>query len=104
MSTYANKYKQIAERLSKLPEVTRYDKGEHKEAWDLAHSFLDLEESFTKYKEDHLPKLTKQNLSDKELNDALLDIGEEFRHILYHIANPKFYEYLFPEDKNTNKL
>lgn len=32
--------------------------------------------------------------SPAELFDALLDIGEELRHILYHIHDPKFYRYL----------
>ena len=32
--------------------------------------------------------------SPEEILDALLEIGEEFRHILYHINDPKFYKYL----------
>jgi hypothetical protein len=79
------------------PEVTRYDEGGHKEAWALAHSFLDLEESFRAFLEDKLPKLTQRELKAPEVYDVLLEIGEDFRHILYHIKAPKFYAHLHDE-------
>ncbi len=86
----------LAERLSKCPEVTRYDTGQEKEAWTLAHAFADLEESLRAFLDDQLPRLAQGNLQPSETYDLLLDIGEEFRHILYHIQDPKFYKYLIP--------
>jgi hypothetical protein len=89
----------LAERLSRCSEVTRYDAGEHKEAWALAGSFADLEGSFRVLLDEQLPKLAQGNLPPSEMYDLLLDIGEEFRHILYHILEQqKFYRYLVPED------
>jgi len=41
-----------------------------------------------------LPKLLNEDLSPEELNEVLLDIGEELRHILYHIKDPRFFGYL----------
>lgn len=87
-------FKMLGERLSTCPEVTRYDEGEHKEAWALAHSFLDLQESFRAFLEKQLDKLVQEQLEPSEIYDLLLDIGEEFRHILYHIKAPKFYSHL----------
>jgi hypothetical protein len=89
---------QLAERLSRCSEVTRYDAGKHKEAWALAGSFADLEGSFRALLDEQLPKLAQGNLSPSETYDLLLDIGEEFRHVLYHILEQqKFYKYLVPD-------
>lgn len=93
-SNFGKRYKQLGERLSKLSRITKYDKGEHKEAWTLAHSFLDLEGSFKKFLDEYLPKLENSRLSDEEVGDLLLDIGEDFRHIIYHLNDPEFFRYL----------
>lgn len=90
----ATDLKALAERLSKCPEVAKLDKGEEREAWTLAHTFGDLEESFRKFLEDQLPRLIQDQLEVSEIHDLLLEIGEELRHILYHIKDPKFYRYL----------
>jgi hypothetical protein len=86
--------KALAGRLSKCPDVTKFNKGDEKEAGVLAHAFGDLEESFCAFLDEQLPRLMDDQASPAELFDALLDIGEEFRHILYHIHDPRFYRYL----------
>lgn len=35
-----------------------------------------------------------KKMSGDEIDELLLDVGEEFRHIIYHIKDPKFYDYL----------
>jgi len=90
----AEAVKALAISLSKCPEITKFDKGEDKEAWVLAHAFSDLEESFLKFLEHHLPALTQGQMEGSEINNLLLDAGEEFRHIIYHIKNTKFYKYI----------
>jgi hypothetical protein len=92
----ATDLKVLAERLARCPEVTKLDEGEEKEAWTLAHAFGDLEESFRRFLEDQLPRLTQGQLEASEVHNLLLEIGEEFRHILYHIKDPIFYQYLHP--------
>jgi hypothetical protein len=88
----------LANRLSRCSEVTRYDAGEYKEAWALAGSFADLEGSFRALLDEQFPKLAQGDLSPSDTYDLLLDIGEEFRHILYHmLEQQKFYKYLVPE-------
>ncbi len=86
--------KALAERLSACPEVTRFDREGEGEAWTLAHAFWDLEDSFRKFLDKQLPRLVQDQINPGEINDLLHDIGEEFRHILYHIKDPKFYSYL----------
>ena len=94
----ADDVKRLAERLSACPDVMRMDEGQHKEAWALADSFTDLEDSMRAFLDDQLPKFGDENLKPEEICDLLLEIGEEFRHILYHVLeNQKFYKYLFPE-------
>lgn len=93
--------KQLVDQLNRSPKIVelnkRYSKPEETpEAWTLAHAFRDIGESSHKIFAIILPKLMHSNPNGQETTDLLLDIGEEFRHILYHIRDPKFFEYLFP--------
>jgi hypothetical protein len=90
----SGKVKKLADQLGKCPQVQALDEGEEKEAWTLAHSFSDIEESFLTILDGQLSRLLESELEASEVYDLLLDIGEEFRHILYHINDPKFYRYL----------
>lgn len=89
--------RRLAERLSKLPQVSKRSDGAHDEAWTLVHAFEDLEASCQVLLEKQLPRLTDEELSDGELYDLLLEIGEELRHVLYHIDDPRFFDYLKEE-------
>jgi hypothetical protein len=80
--------------LRRCPEVTRYDESGHNEAETLAHAFSDLEKSFRKFLDEQLPRLEQGQLDPSQVYDLLLDMGEEFRHILYHLKAPKFYSHL----------
>ena len=46
-----------------------------------------MAESFRTFLDEQLPRLRDDNLSCAELNEVLTDIGEEFRHILWHVHN-----------------
>lgn len=85
-----NKLKILADRLSKIKEISRFNHENHNESWVIAHSFSGLEHSFNKFLESYLPRLVDENLSDQEVNDLLIEIGEELRHIIYHIRDPDF--------------
>lgn len=84
----------LADFLIKCPEITQHNHGTHIEAGAIAHAFSDLEDSFHAFLDDQLPRLIKGQLKPSEIQNTLLDIGEEFRHILYHINSLKFYSYL----------
>ena len=88
---------QLADKLNQFESIRRFDSGGETEAGRLAHSLSHLEESFIEILQNHLPVLLR--IDDEEsMNQALLDIGEELRHILYHIKDPKFFRYLFEEE------
>src|SRR5262245_12970370 len=93
--------KNLAERLEICAEVRAFDTEAEKESWVLAHTLDDLEESFITLLRDHFPRLINGNLDSSQLYDVLHDVGEELRHVLYHITHTRFYHYL-NEDKDCS--
>ena len=93
LSNSAESIKSLAKKLSKSKKVNRYNHGEE-EASTLSHGFSDLEKSFKIFIEELLPKLLKEDISEEEIDEILWDIGDEFRHILYHIKDSKYFGYL----------
>lgn len=92
--TFALELKVLAEVLSRCEQVTRYDTPTEKQAWTLAHTLLDLAESFRAFLDHQLPRLRDERLTSDDLYETLLEIGEELRHIVYHVRDPEFYGYL----------
>ena len=90
------KLKKLAEKLQQYKCISKFDSDNEPEAWRLAHSLSDLEESFKEILDNYMPALYEAD-SEAAIQDALLDIGEELRHILYHIKDPKFFDYLFED-------
>ena len=88
----------LSQRLATSSKVRRYDDSSEPQSWTLAYTFSELEESFRKFTEVQLPKLFSERLNEEQIDDLLHEIGEEFRHILYHIKDPKFYEYLSDDE------
>jgi hypothetical protein len=84
----------LTERLR--PIVSRYDQPGEPQSATMVHAFTDLEKSFQTFLDVLLPKLLDPSATTDQLNDTLSDIGEEFRHILYHIRDVKYFGYLFP--------
>jgi hypothetical protein len=84
----------FANKLSKSNKVNSYDTKDEKECGTIAHSFSDIEESFSKFLDVYLPRVVMDNLTPEEIEDILFDIGEEFRHILYHIKDLKYFRHL----------
>lgn len=92
-----SKLKELSKKLSRCEAVSRFDTDREPEGWTLAHSFAHLEESFRKFLDEQLPRLMKGQLLEEELEELLHEIGEEFRHVIYHIKDPLYYRYLFDE-------
>jgi hypothetical protein len=92
---YGIRLKRLAARLASCPEVIRYDRPNEPEASALAHAFLDLAESFRRFIDEQLPKLEREGNNPEQIYDILLDIREEFRHIIYHLREPEFYRDLW---------
>jgi hypothetical protein len=78
----------LRERLKNCPMIVKLGP---EEADTLVHAFSDLEESLRLLLDEQLPKLADPALQGEQLEDLLLDIREEFRHVLYHIHDPVFF-------------
>ncbi|HUZ96504.1 MAG TPA: hypothetical protein VMU57_16500 [Edaphobacter sp.] len=66
------------------------------EASTLVHAFSDLEESLRLFLDEQLPKLADPAMQGEGLENLLLDIREEFRHVLYHLHDPVFFRAVEP--------
>ena|SRR5690242_4659586 len=91
---FGSELSKLAKLLQQCPQVTRYDSGTEKEAWTLAHDLLDLQESCRAFTEGLLPKLLDSKVTPEERFGVLVEVGEELRHMLYHIKDSRFYKYV----------
>ena len=87
--------RRLTEKLARCtflrePRNSSDESEEAKIAYDLA----ELEESFRRFLEQHLPRLAENDLNDEEIHDLLLEIADEFRHVLYHIKDSRFFRSL----------
>ena len=98
----AGSAKDLADRLAKVPSVSQFDLAGEPQGSTIAHALSDLEDSFSLVLSDLLPKLLDQTKSADELDDLLLDVGEELRHILYHIKDTRYFGYLVSDDDDQS--
>jgi len=91
---YIEKLRVIVKNLEKCKRVTKYSTPTENQADTLANSFLDIEDALGKIINEQIPKLYLGELDANEVDDLILDIGEELRHLLYHIHDTKVYGYL----------
>lgn len=83
--------KSLAKRLSRIPEVRQLDQPDEPQSWTIAFTLSELEESFRRFLQELLPRLQQDSLTPKELHAVLIEIGDEFRHILYHLNDSESY-------------
>jgi hypothetical protein len=91
---FEQKLEIIAQNLRKSEKVNLNDNGEELEAYTIAHALLDIEKSANVLSNNFIPKLLDNEITENELNEILIDIGDVFRHIIYHIKDSKYYDYL----------
>lgn len=83
----------LTQKLESCPSVAREGPDE---APTLVHALSDIEESCRRYLGEQLPKLVDAATAGRELEDVLIDILEEFRHIAYHIHDPEYFRAIEP--------
>jgi hypothetical protein len=91
---YSKRLNTIMGNLARSSKVTSFDGVEELESEVLAHSLVDIGESCNALLNNFLPKLESPSLQEAEIHELLIAIGEELRHIIYHIKEPKFFNYL----------
>jgi hypothetical protein len=94
--------RRLLERLNPIGRVSQFDSPGEPQAETLVHSLTDLEKSFREILDVLLPKLLSESLDSDEINDVLLDIGEELRHVLYHIRDPKYFSHVIEDERDTS--
>jgi hypothetical protein len=91
---YIDKFILLSRNIEKCKRVTRYSTETYNEVDTFVHALIDIEESLKQIINEDIPKLYLNELNEEDIDDIILNIGEEFRHLLYHIKDTKVYNYI----------
>jgi hypothetical protein len=91
----------LAQQLERIPAlrqfVERRATGSPREAaWEVAVGLADIQESTAKLFQELVPALMRTSPNTVEAEELLHDVGEEYRHILYHISSTEYFRYILP--------
>lgn len=93
--------KKLAEHLMKIPRLARVvgldDAAE--DAWAIATGLKDIGESMDKIFNELLPELLAAEPKSTKAAELLYSIGEEYRHVQYHIIDTRFFGYIANQQK-----
>ena len=94
--------KALAEKLGNLAQVSQFNSADEPQSWTLAYALRDIEGSCLKLADVCIPRLLKCE-SEDELLATLHDIGEELKHVIYHVKDVRYYSYieLVPENRTV---
>lgn len=84
----------LAGKLAECAEVTRLSDAGHDEAAAFALALSNIETACRRFLVSELPRLTEESASCAELNDALGDIFETLRTVLYHVWLARYFRLL----------
>jgi hypothetical protein len=88
--------KQLADHIQAIPRVGkaigREDVAE--DSWAIAVGLKDIHRSSEQIFRNLVPSLLATSPTNPEAEQILHAIGEEYRHILYHITTTRFFNYL----------
>jgi hypothetical protein len=90
---FIEKLNVVKRNIEKCERVTKHSTNEESQVDTLANALLDIDESIQILKE-QISKLYLNDLAKDDVEDLILDIGEELRHIIYHINDTRVYDYL----------
>jgi hypothetical protein len=88
----------LARHLQQAPRVVlatqRRGRGSDDEAMQIATALGDIQESANELFADLVPRLLKADPNSQDAADLLQDIGDAYRHMLYHILDTKMFDYI----------
>lgn len=87
---YTNKVSGLAKNLCKSGLINSFDDKNEKESDRLAISLVDMEESFGEIKM-AVQKLMLPGIWEEYVDDALVEVLEELRHIIYHVRDSMYF-------------
>jgi hypothetical protein len=93
-----DRVKALAQRLRSLRVVEaaarrRANGSVDEEAWQIATGIADIEESTHRLFGEIVPRLLRAE-SEEEASGLLELVGEEYRHIMYHIRDTKLFDFI----------
>ncbi|WP_138484934.1 hypothetical protein [Dyadobacter bucti] len=97
---YIQKLRALMANLERSSILNKLSTKEDNQIDTLANALIDIEESLKKVINEHIPHFYQNELSEEEVEDIIFDIGEELRHLLYHINDTKVYNYLKPNSSD----
>ncbi|MDZ4865242.1 MAG: hypothetical protein SGJ01_17620 [Gemmatimonadota bacterium] len=92
----------LVKQLSAAPKLIELGKplgpeGTDELATELAAGLMDVRRSSDRIFRELLPRLHELQPTDEDFADVLHAIGEEYRHIYYHLRHTRFYDYVVPD-------
>jgi hypothetical protein len=96
----------LSERLQGAPRVLRLAQPGNPDAirdvaTEAAHGLVDIQRSCEVLFERLVPRLSSLSPDSQDFEDLLDDIAEEYRHIHYHIANTRLFNYVVDASANS---
>ncbi len=88
----------LAARLKSLPELARLDPAGEPQAATVAYTLSELETSCRAILS-LIPQFSDTSASEDKLRAALLEVGEELRHVMYHVRDTEFFKYLVEDQE-----
>ncbi len=99
---FVAKYLVLANRLSEIATIERNSGRDNEpESETLAHALVDIDEVCRNITRTVMPRLMATSATDSDILDALTELGELFRELLYHVRDPYHFRYL-PGCENGN--
>jgi ABC-type uncharacterized transport system substrate-binding protein len=94
----ADRTQALAEHLKRIPRVVesarRNGATADSEAWQIATGLSDIQESTDRLFKKLIPALLSVGPASEEADELMNEVGEEYRHILYHIRDTKLFAYV----------
>lgn len=92
----------LVEKLRAAPKVIDLGRplgprGTEELATEVATGLIDIRESTDRIFKELLPRLKELHPAEVEYADVLHAIGEEYRHIYYHLRHTRFFDYVIPD-------
>jgi hypothetical protein len=93
---FIERLKLVTNNLEKCSNIKRYSTKDENQADTLANALIDIEESIRSL-DCQISKLYVSGLEEVEVVNIVHSIGEELRHILYHVKDSKIFDYLIED-------
>lgn len=92
----------LVSRLRSSPKVMELGEplgpeGSEELATEIAAGLIDIRQSTDRIFGELLPRLEVLQPTEQDFADVLHAIGEEYRHIYYHLRNTRFFDYVIPD-------